>query len=804
MFLGILRDVRFALRMLMRTPGFSAVALLTFALGIGVNAAVFTVYNGVLLRPLPYPDSDRLVMVWLDNRRQGIKEDITSYPNFIDWRDQTASFSAMSAYTPSSFTLTGAGDPERLLGAEATASFFDVMGLQPALGRVFTPREDTFGNDNVVVLSYGLWQRRFGGARDVLGKTLTLNGQPHEIIGVMPAALAVPEDAELWKPLAPPDDLRNQRNSFWLPVIARLKPGVAVEQAQSELNGVTARIEQTFPAQKGFGAYVVGLHRQIVGDIEPSLMVLLGAVGFILLIACANLGNLILGRTAARRKELAIRTALGAGRWRLVRQMITETFVLALGGGALGLLLAFWATDFFISLGGGSIPRPETVRLDARVVGVALVLAAVSALLAGLLPSLQASSGPLADPLKEGGREGGSGASRRTRSALVAAEVALAFVLLAGAGLLVRTLWTMQQQDRGFRTERIASMDVSLPAALFATGNDVRSFHARLLERTRALPGVESAALGSGVLQPLITNSGIFSIEGKPLPPPEQRIEYPVEYVSPGFFETVGMTLARGRGFTERDHAEAPRVVVINETLAKHAWPGQDPLGRRLRSGGETSQAPWMTVVGVIKDARRADVRREVRPELYLSTLQSTPRTLTLYVRTAGDPTAIVPAIRREVQALHPQVPLFAINTLEAELSETLAQPRFRASLLAGFAVLALVLASVGIYGVTAYAVNQRTREVGVRMALGAKRRDVLTLILRQHLVPALVGVAIGVAGAIAVSRFLESLVFGVGTTDVATFVSVAVVLVTVAAAAAYIPARRATRLDPLTALRTD
>ena len=801
---SLVRDVRFAVRMLMRTPGFSLVALLTFALGIGVNAAVFTVYNGVLLRPLPYPDADRITMVWMDNRRQQIREDITSYPNYMDWRTQSSSFSHMAAFTPASFNLTGAGDPERLRGAETTANFFDVMGLLPLSGRLYTAQEETPGKDAVVVLSYGLWQRRFGGAVDAIGKTITLNGRSHEVIGIMPGTLKVPEDAELWKPLAPPDDARQARNNFWLPVIGRLKPGVSVEQAQSEMNGITARIEQSFPTQKGFGAYIVSLHRQIVGDVERSLMVLLGAVGFVLLIACANLGNLMLGRSAARRKELAIRTALGAARWRLVRQMVTETLVLAAGGSILGLLLAYWATGFFVGLGGGSIPRPEAITLDARVIAFALVLAAVSALLAGLVPALQASSGTLSDPLKEGGREGSSGASRRTRSALITAEVALAFMLLVGAGLLARTLWSMQQVDRGFSTAKIASMNISLPAALFATGNDVRGFQARLLERVRTLPGVETAAFATSVLQPLVTNSNVFSIEGKPFPPPEERVEYPTEIVSPGFFETVGMKLAEGRFFNDRDTADVPFVIVVNETLARQAWPGQSPLGRRMKGGSPDSPSPWLTVVGVIKDARRADVRREIRPELYFCMQQRTPRTATLYVRTSGDPTSIVPSVRNEVRALHPQVPLFAVNTLEALVSDTLAQPRFRALLLAGFAGLALLLASVGIYGVTAYAVSQRTHEVGVRMALGAKGHDVMKLILRQHLIPAIAGVVVGIAGALAVSRFLESLVYGIGATDAVTFACVAVMLVSVAALAAYIPARRATRVDPLIALRAE
>jgi putative ABC transport system permease protein len=710
----------------------------------------------------------------------------------------------MAAVTPSAFSLTGAGEPERLRGAQATANFFDVMGLRPVTGRVFDVSNEKPGNDNVVVLSFGLWQRKFGGAADVLGRTIVLNGRPHEVIGVMPADLQEPENAELWKPLAPDEGLREARGAFWLPVIGRLKPGVSVEQAQTEMSGISARMEQQFPSNKGYGAYVVTLHRQLVGDVERSLIVLLAAVGFVLMIACANLGNLMLGRTAARRKELAIRTALGAGRWRLVRQIVTEAFVLAIGGSVLGLVLAYWATGFFISIGGDSIPRPEMVGIDARVLGFTLLLAVVSALLAGLVPALHASSGAIVDSLREGGRESGAVASHRTRSTLVAAEVALAFVLLAGAGILVRTLWSMQHVDRGFDASRVAVATVSLPTALFAGPPEVRGFYARLLERVRALPGVESAATATGVLLPELANSGIFSFEGKPMPPEEQRIEFPVESVSPGYFETLNMRIVQGRTFAEQDHAEAPPVIVINETLARIGWPGEDPIGRRMRPGDENSRAPWLTVIGVIRDARRADVTKAIRPELYRCTLQATPRTQMLLVRTVGDPAAILPAVRNEVRQVNPQLPLFRVGTLQSQLSNTLNQPRFRAVLLAGFAAIALLLATIGIYGVTSHAVNQRRHEVGVRMALGASTQEVLTLMLKQHLRPALAGVILGVAGAFAVARFLESLVYGVGASDPLTIAFMAITLVAVAVIACWIPARRAARVDPLIALRTE
>jgi len=802
-FSSITRDVRYAIRMLLRNPGFTAIALLTFAVGIGVNTAVFSVFNGVLLRPLPYPDADRITMMWVDNRAQAIREDIGSYPNYRDWREQNTTYEHVAAFTGANFTVTGSEEPDRIPGARTTANFHDVIGLTPVMGRLYTEEHEKVGNDAVVLLSHGLWQRKFGGAMDVIGRTIVLNGVAHEIIGVMPPELRVPSTAQLWKPLAVSDAQRNARGSFWLPVIGRLKPGVSVEQAQTEISGIADRLEKAYPtAQAGFGANIVSLHRQLVGDIERSLFVLMAAVACVLLIACANLGNLMLGRTAARRKELAIRTALGAQRGRLIRQIVTETFVVALVGSGLGLLMAFWATEFFIRVGSGAIPRADAIAIDGRVLLFTLGLAVIAALLAGLVPALQASRAAVREHLQEGGREGGSGGSRRTRSALIAAEMALAFVLLAGAGILMRTLWNMQDVDRGFKTDRVAVMTLSLPSALFAQPADVTGFYARLLDRVRALPGVESAATTTGVLMPLVTSSSGMSIEGRPDPPVGQQIEYPIEVVSPGFFDTLQIPVVAGRVFTEQDRTEAPQVVVVNETFAKQAWPGQDATGRRVKFGQQADQGPWLTVIGVIRDVRRGAVTRAIRPEVYLSSLQGTPRTQMVIVRTAGDPTGILPAIRREVKALHPQLPLFATGTLDAEVSETLSQPRFRAVLLAGFAAIALLLASIGIYGVTAHAVSQRTQEVGVRMALGAQRSDVLTLILRQHLRPALIGVALGLAGAFALARYLQSMVYGVGATDPVTLIVMGLTLLMVAVAACWIPAQRATRVDALIALR--
>ena len=802
--LGIMRDVRHALRMLIRTPAFSFIAILTFAVGIGANTAVFSVVDGVLLRGLPYPASDRITMVWLDNRRENIKEDITSYPNYRDWRDQNTVYQHLAAYANTAFVLTGAGEPERLPGAQVTANFFDVLGLRPIAGRLFTVANETEGQDRVVVISYGLWQRRFGGAADAIGRTITLNTLPHEIIGVMPPELRWPQTAEAWKPLAPNQQTREARGAFWLPVIGRLKPGVSVTTAQTEMGGISTRLEQAYPGNRGYGANVVLLRDQMVGGVDRALKVLMGAVAFVLLIACANLANLMLGRTAARRRELAIRTALGAGRWRLIRQIVTEALVLAALGGAAGVMLAMWATKSFVALAGGTLPAGASIGLDVRVVLFALAVTTLAALLSGLLPALHASRAAVGDSLREGGRQGGPAGSRRTRNVLVGAEVALALVLLTGAGLLLRTLWSMQSVDRGFSADRIGVARVSLPGTIYRNPEMVRTFYARFLERARAVPGIESASFASGILLPLLANSTTFAFEGKPLPPPEQRLEYPVENVSPGFFETIGARLAAGRTFQDSDTDRAPLVTIVNETLARSIWPGEDPLGKRLKPGDGSDSSPWFTVIGVVKDLRRGDVKRPIRGEIYNCTLQFTPRTQTLVFRTSNDPSAVMPSIRRELQSIDPQLPLFAVTTLATQLGDTLNQPRFQATLLAGFALVALILAAIGIYGVTSHAVNQRTQEVGIRMAMGAARGDVRLLILKQHVMPALIGVGIGIAGAIALSRLLTSLLYGVRAVDPVTYALVALALIAVAVAACWVPASRAMRVDPLVALRAD
>jgi putative ABC transport system permease protein len=799
---SLLKDVRQAVRTTGKSPTFAIAAVAMLAVGIGVNALVFSLTNGALFKGFPLVAGNDHILYISNNGKCCV-----SYPDFNDWRAQTTMFDDMALVHGLGITLSdGAGFPEDYTVTEVTSNTFGLVRQKPVLGRDFTPADELPGAPPVVILRYSFWERRFAKDPGVIGRSVRLNGVPTTVIGIMPRGFSFPQNQDLWVPLVPtPEVMRRDRRNTWF-VFGRLSDGATIESARAEMDTIGQRLARAWPASNAslrpevrtFEEFFIGENAALI------YRAMVGAVGFVLLIACANLGNLMLGRTAARRKELAIRTALGAGRGRLVRQIVTESLVLAAFGSALGLMFAWWATRLFIRIGGDSIPRPDAVAIDGRVMVFTLTIAVVAALLAGIIPALQASRPAVVENLREGGREGGTSASRRTRHVLIAAEVALAFMLLAGAGLLLRTLWTMQNVDRGFSPSRIATMRLSLPGSAYAGPPEVRAFYSRLLERVRALPGVESAATGTGVLMPLLANSGIMTIEGRP-PTPGPQIEYPREIVSPGYFETLGVTLVAGRTFTEQDHADATLVTVVNETFARDAWPGQEPLGRRVRFGGAQSKAPWLTVIGVVRDLRRSDdVRRAVRPEVYMCTLQNPPRSQMLLVRTATDPNAIVASVRREVQAINPQLPLFAVGTLEGQIFETLTTPRFRAVLLAGFAVIALLLATIGIYGVTAHAVGQRTHEVGIRMALGAARRDVLGLILVQHLKPALIGVAVGGVGAVILSQSLRTLVYGIRATDPITFIAMGAALIAVTIVACWIPARRATRVDPLVALRAE
>ncbi|MGH9834557.1 MAG: ABC transporter permease [Blastocatellia bacterium] len=797
------QDLRYGARMLSKNPGFALVAVIALALGIGANTAIFSVVNGVLLRPLPYPQPEQLAMVWLDNRRQNIREDITSYPNFVDWRDQNKTFQGMAAVRNINVSLTGAGEPEELRGATVSANFFQLMGVAPAQGRGFTIDEEQPGKDKVVVLSYGLWQRRFGGDPGILNQTISLSGEPHTVIGIMPPSFAFPSKVAIWGPLAPNERARAARGSFWLPVIGRFKPGVTRQQAQADMNVIGGQLERQYPdINAGYGVNVVPLHEQIVGDLKPALLVLLGAVAFVLLIACANVANLLLARAAVRQREVAIRSALGAGRWRIVRQMLTESVLLSVIGGALGLLLAVWGVAALLKLGPADLPRLDNVRLDWRVLVFTLGLSLLTGLIFGLMPALQTSQTDVGETLKEGGRSGTGGRRAQfVRSGFIVAEIALTLALLIGAGLLIRSFWRLQQVNPGFNPDRLLTLTVRLPRTKYPEGAQVAAFYQQLQERLAALPGAQSVSATSSIMMPKVTNSSGFTIEGRPPDPREQSQELPFEAALPNYFETMGVTLAQGRQFTAQDGRGAPEVAIVNETFVKLYFPNNDPLGKRFTFGSADDNPQWITIAGVVRDTKRQGLDAPIRMESWMPHAQMPARRMEMVVRTTGDPLALIRSTRDAVWSLDKDLPIPAMETMEQRLSESVAQRRLNMLLLCLFAAVALVLAAVGIYGVMSYAVTQRTHEIGIRVALGAQVGDVLRMILRQGMKLAIIGEIIGLAGAFALTRLMAGLLFGVSATDPLTFVAIALLLTGVALLACWIPARRAAKVDPMVAL---
>jgi putative ABC transport system permease protein len=805
----LLHDIRYAIRMLLKQPGFTAVAVLALALGIGANTAIFSIVNAVLLRPLPYADPGQLVMVWMDYRVGGNKEDIHSWPAYVDYRDGNTTFASMAGYTNASLNLTGTGEPERILGASATASFWDVMRTPPLLGRVFTPEENTQGNDRVIVLSHGLWQRRFAAQRSIVGQEIEVDGAKRTVIGVMPPAFRFPEkNTDFWVPLAISPELQAQRAAYWLTIVGRLKPGVTVEQARPEMEAIAKRLETQFPeSNANTGVNLVSLRDQTVGRVRPALYVLLGAVALVLLIACANVANLLLSRAAAREREFAIRSAVGAGRAQIVRQLLVESVVLGVVAAAVGVGLAIFGLDALKAMLPADMPRVDQIGVDARVLGFTLAVSMVTAVAFGLVPALQASKPKLSETLKEAGGRSGSGGvrSRQVRRLLVIAEVALAIMLLVGAGLLIKSFNRLQSVDLGFRTDRMLTVELQLPPSKYGDGNARRPFHAALLERLANLPGVEGAAATTSILLTNTPNSGYFNIEGRPTPRAGERIEVTIDSVSPNYHQLMGTPLLRGRAFTDADGPDAPRVVLINEAFARRFFAGEDPVGKRMNYGDnpDQTQNPWRTIVGVVADTRRNGFDREVRPESYIP-LQQRPSGWTTYVirTSSSQPTTLVSAVRSAVRQIDPDLPIFGIKTMDELMSETTAQRRLNTVLLGTFAGLALVLAAVGIFGVMNYSVTQRTQEIGIRLALGAQRGDVLKLVVGQGMMLALIGVAVGLFGAWALTRLLANMLYGVSATDPVVFVAVAGLLALVAVVACYLPALRASRVHPTVALR--
>lgn len=797
------QDAAFALRQLGKTPAFTLVAVLTLALGIGATATIFSALYAVVLRPLPFHEPERIVYLWATEQKDAGETRSISPGAFFQFRESLRSLEPLAAWTRSSFNLTGDGPPERIQGARVSAGYFAVFGMEPALGRVFSGEDDQPGQDRVAVLSNSLWRGRFGADPNVIGRDVRLNGHSYRVIGVMPAAFELrSDDPRLWVPLALAADQRTNHGSSYLLQVGRLAPGASLETAQAEAATVAKRLEAVDArSYKGKGALVQPYLELLLGTYQRRLLVLLGAVGCVLAIACVNVANLLLARGAARSREIAIRASLGAGRGRIVRQLLTESVVLGLAGAVAGLGIAWWGVPFLVAISPPRVARLREVGIDGTVLAFTLALGVASVLLFGLVPALRTARPDLQSMLKEGGRSLGSGLRDRVRSSLLVAEVALALVLLVAAGLLIRSALRLQQVEVGFNPESLLTAQISLPRAEYAGPPQILSAVDRMLAEVRAIPGVRSATVAS--ILPLSRNnqSSTVRMEDRPRPPGEE-ISGDTRAVMPGFFRTLEIPLVQGRDLTERDRQGAPGVVLINQRLAEMAWPGEDPIGKRLTYTGE-----WLEVVGVVGDVRGGGLDEEVRPAFYVPLAQYPEELLdaevqlALAVRTEGDPRAKAEALRRAVQTVDPKLPVYGVASMEEIRSELVATTRFNTMLLAALGVIGLALAAGGIYGVIAYFVSQRTQEIGLRMALGATEKRVLAMVIRQALRPVLVGVTVGIAGALVAGRALASLLFGVSSTDPATFAGVVLVLVAAALLASWVPARRAARVDPTRAL---
>jgi putative ABC transport system permease protein len=823
-------DLKFALRQLLKNPGFTAMAVLTLALGIGANTAIFSVINGVLLKPLPYPEPDRLVTLWERSPERGVEQERVSGPNYLDWRKQSTVFSEL-AVCPGwegveDFNLVLKDSTTKVRATYASASLFTALGTKPFLGRTLLPDEDQKEGNRVAVLSHGLWQRHFSGDSNVIGRTLTLDTygrRDYTIVGVMPAGFGLPGRSELWLPLGWMGvTLDNRRSAHWHNVIARLKPGVTPAQAEAELNLIQSRIKQAHPGETiGSRVAIVSLLDQALGrDLKKAMLVLWGVVAGVLLIACANVANLLLARAASRQKEIALRLALGAERWRVMRQLLVESVLMAAMGGALGVLLGWWGLRAFVAAGPGSIPRLAELTLDGTALAFTCGVSLITGVLFGLAPAWQCSRPDLNESLKEGNRGASpGGATGRTRNLLVVAEVALSAVLLVGAGLMLQSFATMLKAERGFQPEHLVTAELDFSVSGFTTW--VRPTATRpqvplheLIERLRATLGVQAVGAGSRLLRrenrPPTETIAIF---GRPAGKPDEQPRVEFKGVSPDWVRALGGRVLRGRDLSETDTLQSPGAVLITETLARRYFPNEDPIGQRLKMG--VSQPPlsatnvwglseWSRIVGVVADIASLHPRPEVVPEVYQSYWQWPMQSPTLLLRTTIDPSALAEAIRRETKALLPNLPPPMIQTMDALLSDTVAQPRLQAGLLGLFGAVALMLTAVGIFGVVALWVAQRTRELGVRIALGAQRRNVLTLVLGQGIRLALIGMGVGLLASFALSRVMRSLLYGVAPTDPLTLAGAGIVLLAVALIACWIPARRATRIDPMEALRTE
>jgi putative ABC transport system permease protein len=805
------QDLRQGARSLFKQPTFTVVATLALALGIGANTAIFSVVNAVMLQSLPYRDADRLVTVWENNRRKGNDQNVINLGNFYDWKAQNRVFEDMAAFFDTTANLTSGGDPEEIPSQIATTNLFHVLGVNPILGRAFDPDDGTPGKPRVAILSYGLWQRRFGGDPQIVGRKLILNGNETTVIGVTPsdfswhvkAGSMTRKAAQMWAPWRVDESLKQRRGRF-ASAVARLKPGVTQEQAKAEMDVIGGQLERQYiEFNANWGVNVVPLRTQFTGEIRLALLFLLGAVGFVLMIACANVANLLLARAATRRKEMALRAALGANRGRILRQLLTESLLLAGLGGLAGLALAWWGTELLVSLAPRDLLNLSQVRISAPVLGFTFALSMLTGVLFGLAPALEASRISLTDSLKEGGRNlgGGGGRSHRLRNALVIAEVALALIPLVCAGLLLRSFSRLQSVDPGFNANDLLTMRVNLPSRKYNEDAKVIDFYRRAAEQMRSIPGVE--AVGAVSFLPFAApyaGTGVH-IEGRAKLPPGQELGTGVMVTDGNYFRTMQIPLKRGRLFTDQETTEMRHVVVVNEAFARVNFPGEDPLGKRVIIDMKDDNRPC-EIVGVVGDSKHMSLDAETKPMAYWPQPELTYSGMTFVLRASVAPESIAPAARNAIRALDPDQPVSDVRTMENLIGTSVARARFQTLLLTIFAVVALLLAGVGIYGVMAYSVAQRTHEIGVRVALGARKTDVLALVIKRGLFLALSGVGIGLAGSFALTRLMKSLLYTVSATDPLTFVGIPLLLAAVALLACLIPALRAARVDPMVALR--
>jgi len=815
----IWRDLCYGLRTLARKPGFTVVAILSLAIGIGANSAIFSVINSLLFRPLPFSDADRLMILWNRSPGLNIAQDWLSPGEYVDIKNENQVFEEVACTIDGSFNLTGDGLPEHVDGARVSSSLFPLLGANAAEGRVFLTEEDEPGKPQTVILSHGFWERRFGSDRDVIGRALNLNGNNFTIVGIMPREFSLGKEvmptvngiknAEILLPLPMSQALRATRTHEDYNIFGKLKPSVTVAQAQADLDAIVERMKErypeSYPPNSGFTISAVPLLQQVVGDIRRALVVLLGAVTFVLLIACANVANLLLSRASIREKEIAIRTAVGASRRRILGQLLTESVLLSLFGGIAGLAVAFVAVKALRIFGPQSVPRLNEIGIDLRVAAFTFLVSLITGVIFGLVPALRASRVDLNEVLKDGGR-GSVGAGvfagghHRVRNLLVIAEVALSLILLIGAGLLIRSYQRIQDANPGFNPHNVLSLRLSLPAVRYSKPEAVSAFYKQLCERVKALPGVES--VGTNYSLPMSSVAlawGPITVEGYVSQTAQDSIIANERFVSPEYFNVMRVPLVSGRYFDERDVKGAMETVIVNEEMAERFWPGESPLGKHVRPG---SSGPWRTVVGVIRDTKHFSVDNEPSITIYLSSGQFPIGTLYLVVRTTSDPARMTEAITGELRTMDAELPVYDVRTMDQRLFDSLARRRFSMLLLGAFAAFALILAAIGVYGVISYSVNQRTHEFGIRMALGARQSNILRLVIRNALMLISVGVSLGLAGAFALTRLMSSLLFNTGAADPFTFAAVSTWLVLVAILASYLPARRAARVDPMIALR--